>query len=419
MRFIKFLRQVWESFRFAWQALKSNLLRTTLSLLGVSIGIFAIISVFTIIDALDRSIRDAMSFIGEDVIYVQKFPWAFNEPDYPWWRYMARPDNTVNEYKFLEKNTVEASAVAIITGKAGLTTKYQNRTYTDTFLTGCSLDYIKITDFEIESGRYFSQQEMDNARDVTVIGADVAQMLFPEGNPIGKTIKVKGHNFVVIGVLKREGTNIFGESSADKRVIITYGAFARMYKVGKRGISPLIAVKGHPEDEGLYNLEGELKGLLRSKRGLKPFQEDNFALNRTELFTQFIDAIYFSLRFGGIFIGGFSILVGGFGIANIMFVSVKERTNLIGIQKSLGAKNYFILFQFLFEAVLLSLVGGLVGLGLVYLITFIPLGSLEVILNFKNISIGLGISTVIGVLAGVIPAYSAARMDPVEAIRSK
>ncbi|MCU0447838.1 MAG: ABC transporter permease [Microscillaceae bacterium] len=419
IRFLRFLRQVWESFRFAWQALRSNLLRTTLSLLGVTIGIFAIITVFSIVDALNRSVRSAMSFIGEDVMYIQKFPWRFGDPTYPWWKYMARPTNTINEFKFLEKNLDNAEAVALITGKSQITVKYQSYSYTDTFLNGVSLDYIKITGFEVANGRYFTTAEIDNAREVCLVGDEVANNLFYNTDPVGKIIKVKGRPFAVIGVLKKEGSNIFGESSNDKRVIIPYGAFGKMYRIGFKGVDPLIALKGKKSDPGLFELEGEVTGLMRTKRSLKPFQEDNFALNRTELFTEFLNAIYFSLWIGGMIIGGFSILVGAFGIANIMFVSVKERTNLIGIQKSLGAKNYFILFQFLFEALLLSLVGGLFGLFLVYLISFIPLGSLELILSTENTIIGLGISSVVGMLAGVIPAYSAAIMDPVEAIRSK
>jgi putative ABC transport system permease protein len=178
-------------------------------------------------------------------------------------------------------------------------------------------------------------------------------------------------------------------------------------------------VKGKPEDEGLVELEAEIVGLLRTKRGLKPTQTTNFSINRPEAATKAVSGLFGVITIAGWVIGSFSILVGGFGIANIMFVSVKERTNLIGIQKSLGAKNYFILFQFLFEAIFLSLIGGLVGIGLVYLLSFISLGSLDIILSPQNIILGLSVSSIIGVAAGIIPALGAARMDPVEAIRSK
>ena len=200
--------------------------------------------------------------------------------------------------------------------------------------------------------------------------------------------------------------------------MVPFGAFSKMYYTGRDGLEPTIAAKGRDTDVGLVALENEMAGLLRAKRGLKPTQENNFALNKTEFIQNAIGSIFDVISVAGWVIGGFSILVGGFGIANIMFVSVRERTNIIGIQKSLGAKNYFILFQFLFEAICLSLIGGGSGILLVYLLSFIPLGSLELVLSFNNIILGLGVSSVIGVVAGIVPATLAARMDPVEAIRT-
>jgi putative ABC transport system permease protein len=191
-----------------------------------------------------------------------------------------------------------------------------------------------------------------------------------------------------------------------------------MYYTGRDGLEPTIAAKGRDTDVGLVALENEMAGFLRAKRGLKPTQENNFALNKTEFIQNAIGSIFDVISVAGWVIGGFSILVGGFGIANIMFVSVRERTNIIGIQKSLGARNYFILFQFLFEAICLSLIGGGSGILLVYLLSFIPLGSLELVLSFNNIILGLGVSSAIGVVAGIVPATLAARMDPVEAIRT-
>jgi putative ABC transport system permease protein len=194
--------------------------------------------------------------------------------------------------------------------------------------------------------------------------------------------------------------------------------FAKSFQ-NRYGSSVTIVAKGQPEDAGLVELEAEITGLLRTKRGLKPTQDTNFSINRPEAATKAISGLFGIITLAGWVIGSFSILVGGFGIANIMFVSVKERTNLIGIQKSLGAKNYFILFQFLFEAIFLSLIGGLVGIGLVYLLSFIQLGSLDIVLSTKNILLGLSVSSIIGVVAGIIPAFGASRLDPVEAIRSK
>jgi len=417
---LQFLNQVWESLRFAIDALRANLLRTLLSLLGVTIGIFAIISVLTIVDSLERNIRSSFDFIGSDVMFLQKRPFAFVDPrDFPFWKYEMRPVNTYNDYKFLEENVRNAADITMVSVRGGTTVKYKGNNATEIAITGSTYTYNKVVNFEIATGRYFLLPESENARSVALIGHEVAEKLFVNEDPLGKTIKLKGRSFTVIGVLKREGNNIFGESSFDRRVIIPYLAYVKIFKVGKGGLEPSIAFKGLPEDKGLFELEGEIRGLLRAKRGLKPAEDDNFALNRTEIFMNLLNSLFSVLWISGSVIGGFSILVGAFGIANIMFVSVKERTSLIGIQKSLGAKNYFILFQFLFEAMFLSLIGGLVGLALVYAITFIPLGSLALSLSPKNIILALTVSSVVGILAGIIPAFIASQLNPVEAIRAK
>jgi putative ABC transport system permease protein len=232
---------------------------------------------------------------------------------------------------------------------------------------------------------------------------------------------VKNLKYRVVGVVKREGQSFLGRTTNDFNVIIPYQSFRKLYQTGTGRwyeLESAIGIKGKPEDIGLVELESELRGFLRVKRGLKPVEKDSFALNRPEAIMNMLSGIFDILSLAGWIIGGFSILVGGFGIANIMFVSVKERTSIIGLQKSLGAKNYFILFQFLFEAIFLSLIGGLGGLFFVYLITLIPMGSLEVLLTIKNIALGLGVSSAIGLVAGIVPAALAARLDPVIAIRA-
>ncbi|GAB2558715.1 ABC transporter permease [Spirosoma areae] len=413
---MRFIRQTLESFRFAWQALRSNLLRTMLSLLGVTIGIFAIIAVFTLVDSLERNIKESLSFIGDKVIYVQKWPWVFDN-DFQWWKYFQRPEPTMKEYRFLAGRLENAQAIAAMDFKGRVTVKQGNNSMS-ALIQGITLDYNKISDVPIADGRYFTQQEIDNARTIAIIGSDVAENLFPAQDPIGKPFKLNGLNFIVIGVQERKGESILNVGgNPDVKCLIPLGAFAKMY----HSVSPSIdiVVKGYDTDEGLLELENETRGLMRTRRGLRPIQADNFALNRPEAAAQAISGIFSVLTLAGWVIGGFSILIGGFGIANIMFVSVKERTNIIGIQKSLGAKNYFILFQFLFEAILLSLVGGLAGIFLVYLLSFMSLGSLDLQLTAGNIALGLGVSSVIGILSGIIPAFSASRLDPVIAIRAK
>ncbi|QJW91391.1 FtsX-like permease family protein [Spirosoma taeanense] len=413
---MQFFRQVLESFRFAWQALRSNLLRTTLSLLGVTIGIFAIIAVFTLVDSLERNIRTSLSFIGDKVVYLDKWPWTFGT-EYQWWKYFQRPEVNYTEYRFLSERLENAQAVVAMDFKGRVTVKQGNNSML-ALIQGTTFDYNKISDVPISEGRYFTQQEIDVARNVAIIGADVVDNLFPGQNPIGKPFKLNGLNFVVIGVQERKGESLLNVGgNPDVKCLIPYGAFAKMFHSLNPSIN--IAIKGYSDDEGLLELESEIRGLMRTRRGLRPTQDDNFAINRPEAAAKAISGIFSVLTVAGWVIGGFSILIGGFGIANIMFVSVKERTNIIGIQKSLGAKNYFILFQFLFEAVLLSLVGGLAGIVLVYLLSFLQLGSLELQLTADNIALGLGVSSIIGILSGIIPAFSAARLDPVIAIRAK
>ena len=413
-----FLRLTFESLRFAADALRTNLLRTVLSLLGVTVGIFAIIAVFTVVDSLETKIRTSMNFLGRDVLYVQKWPWGFGG-EYPWWKYFQRPEPSSREFRELERRLTGASALALMTGDDGNTVKFGNSSVPDVTINGVTIDYNHITDFDLSSGRYFTLQEMESSRNVTVIGAELAEGLFPAREALGQLVKLRGQRFQVIGVMARQGENMFGASS-DQQAFVPFGAMSKMYAVGGRdGLGVTVAVKGRPEDTGLQELEYELRGTLRAIRGLRPRDDDSFSINRPELAADAITGLFSVIGIIGWVIGGFSILVGGFGIANIMFVSVKERTNLIGIQKSLGAKNYFILFQFLFEAVFLSLFGGLAGLLLVFGITLIPQDTLALLLSPANIALGLGVSAVIGTLAGIIPAVMAANLDPVLAIRAK
>lgn len=400
-----------------------NILRTILSLLGVTVGIFAIISVFTIVDSLEKNVKESFDFLGSGVIYINKWPFtADSSGEYRWWDFWRRPNPSYNEFKVLEANLKNKTAISISADAGGIVAKRGNNSYYETELEGCSFGHKDIQEFDIVQGRYFTQNEVTSGRNVCIIGNELVTTLFPNGeNPIGKEIKVKNKKFYVIGVLNKEGESFLGFDSKDSYCIIPYDAFRTMYSTGTGAYNErgsVISVKGIEDDIGLVELEGEITGFLRTRRGLKPRDDNNFAINRPEAIANVLSGVFDVFGIAGWIIGGFSILVGGFGIANIMFVSVKERTNIIGIQKSLGAKNYFILFQFLFESVFLSVIGGLGGLLLVLLITFIPMGSLEVALTFKNIILGLGVSAIIGTVSGIIPAALAARLDPVIAIRS-
>jgi putative ABC transport system permease protein len=416
------IRQIYESLRFAWKALKSNLLRTILSLLGVTIGIFSIIAVLTLVDSLEKNIRDSFNFLGSNVIYVGKWPFTGGSGR-DWWKdYIKRPNVSYPEYRFLRANMQRAQTVAIYAIAGNVIAKAKSSSINQLNLRGAGLDYDKIFEMNIEKGRYLTNEEIEAGRNVVILGFEVAKALFPkEDTPVGQQVKLRNLKFTVVGVLKREGESFLGTPTNDFSCVIPYDAFRKLYQTGTGRWYELgsnIGLKGFDNDIGLVELENEARGLMRVKRGLKPIQKDNFALNRPEAIANAIGTVFDVLSVAGWIIGGFSMLVGGFGIANIMFVSVKERTSIIGLQKSMGAKNYFILFQFLFESIFLSLIGGLAGLFLVWLLTFAPFGDLQVVLSIKNIVLGLGVSSIIGLVAGIVPAAMAARLDPVIAIRA-
>ncbi|MCU0369450.1 MAG: ABC transporter permease [Cyclobacteriaceae bacterium] len=416
------IRLIYESLGFAWRALKSNLMRTILSLLGVTIGIFSIIAVLTLVDSLEKNIRDSFNFLGSNVIYVGKWPFTGgNGRD--WWKdYIKRPNPSFAEYRFLKANMKHASTVSIYAATGNITAKAGSSSINQLNLRGAGLDYDQLFEINLENGRYLTNEEIESGRNVVVLGFEVAKGLFKnDDTPIGKQVKIRNLKFTVVGVMQREGESFLGTPSNDFGCIIPYESFRKLYQTGTGRWNELgssIGLKGFDTDIGLVELENEARGLMRVKRGMKPIQKDNFALNRPEAIANAISGVFDVLSIAGWIIGGFSMLVGGFGIANIMFVSVKERTSIIGLQKSLGAKNYFILFQFLFESIFLSLIGGLSGLFLVWLLTLVPFGSLQVVLSVKNIVLGLGVSSVIGLVAGIVPAAMAARLDPVAAIRA-
>ena len=416
------IRLTLESFRFAWDALKSNLLRTILSLLGVTVGIFAIIAVFTVVDSLEANIRSSLDFVGDKIISVQKWPLEFG-PDYPWWKYFNRPVPSPREFQQLRKQLgPNNKGIAIFAAKGSNTLKAGSNSVADCVLQGVSYDFRVVSNVPIREGRYFTPQEMDLARPVAIVGATIAENLFPHGNALGQQFKAQGRTFTIIGVMEKEGKKLISIASNDANCIIPFGMFTKLFALsvnGMGGPSATLAVKGRDNDPGLLDLEYEMRGVMRNIRGLKPREDDNFALNRPEMLVSALDKLFSVIDVVGGVIGSFAILVGGFGIANIMFVSVRERTNIIGIQKSLGAKNFFILFQFLFEAIFLCLIGGAAGLLLVWLVTIIPQDALPLNMSGARVALGLLISVGIGIIAGIVPAVLAANLDPVIAIRAK
>ncbi len=405
-----------ESVLFAWQSLAASKLRSFLSLLGITIGIFAIILVFTVVDSLESNIKGSLQSLGTNVVFIQKWPWAFGS-DYPWWKYINRPTPQYDELELLKKQITTTEALAYRMG-ARRVVKYKTNSIENAIIAGVSHEYYKINKFELVSGRYFTQIEADNGYHVVILGNALVENLFPNENPIGKSIKIAGFKAQVIGILKKEGESMLG-ASIDKQALIPFNFARYLMDAKSENADPLIAAKAKPNISNQEMMD-ELSGVMRNIRRLKPKTEANFSLNETSLLSKNFDDLFSIVGLAGWIIGGFSILVGGFGIANIMFVSVKERTSLIGIQKSLGAKNYFILFQFLSESILLSLMGGSIGLVLTYFITLLGKSALDldIALSSSNVILGISISVLIGIISGFVPAYSASQLDPVEAIRS-
>jgi putative ABC transport system permease protein len=418
MKIIKTFRLIFESFLFAFKSVIVNKMRTVLSLLGITIGIFAIISVFTIFDSLEINIRESLSGLGENTVYIQKWPWAPEAgEEYEWWQYWNRPVPKYREYLAVKERSQLSEVVAFF-AFSRRTLKYKNNSVENIVIWGTTPEFEQARESEVLQGRFFTAYEFQASVNLVILGYNIADRLFQNDEPIGKVIKIRGHKATVIGVFAKEGSSMFG--SMDDFVVVPMQFMQKITDIRKEGADPQIAARGKVNVSN-EELMDELTAIMRSSRRLSPRADNNFALNRTSMLTGAIDQIFKILNVAGFFIGIFSILVGGFGIANIMFVSVKERTNIIGIQKALGAKRYFILTQFLFESMLLAVTGGILGLLIVFTgatIMSALIDSFKVFLTAGNIFLGIGISASIGIISGFAPAWSAAKMDPVEAINT-
>ncbi len=414
---LKIIGILWHSFKMALQELRVNKLRTFLSLFGITIGIFCIIGVLATVDSLQRKIKSDIASFGHNTIYIDKWQYI-GGPDYPWWKYVKRPTPTYAEMKFLKIKSNLSSQICIFASN-NATVSFEDYSINRANIYGVSEDFNKIQNIEIAYGRYLTDADFLRGFPVAVIGYEYASDLF--GNPqraIGKEIIFSGKRTLIVGIIKKQGNNIVDGFDYDHCVITSYLFFAAAYNV--KYANPVILVSAK-DNISTAELTEELRGAMRQYRRLIPGEEDNFSLNDVNLFSESLNGIFTTMNIGGWAIAGLSLLVGAFGVANIMFVTVRERTSQIGLKKAIGAKKKTILSEFLLESAFLCVVGGLVGLLLVWILSLIlsSIMPFPIIIAPNIILLAFGICIIIGVLAGVIPASQAARMDPVVAIRTK
>jgi len=404
------------SFRLTMQELMVNKLRTSLSLIGISFGIFCIIGVLATVNSLEMNIQNQIKSLGTNTIYIDK--WDYNGgPDYPWWKFVNRPEPKFEEVNFIKQRSQLASNVAFEINQS-VDVEYEDFALQGVSMYGITEEENEIQPVTMAYGRFISDNEFFSGSPVVIIGYSNAEDLF--GNPslaVGKEVKIKNNKARIIGVIKKMGTPMIGWDY-DQSVMAPY-RFARQV-INENYSSPKILVKGK-EQISSAALADELEGVMRSIRKLSPTEADDFTLNQITSFSDKVSSLFSNINLGGWAIGILSLVVGAFGIANIMFVTVKERTSMIGLKKAIGAKKKSILSEFLLEAAIICIMGGLMGLILVFLLTVILTNvfNFPVYISSGILSLAISICILIGILAGIIPAYIASRLDPVVAIRSK
>ena len=413
----RFLNIVWSSLKIALQEFRSNKLRTFLSLLGITFGIFCIISVLATISSMELAVKNEIKSIAAHTIFIGKWENG-GGPDYPWWKYIKRPEVKYAEMKLVQLKSPDSINIAYfmnINDKV----EYGNDVITGVNYYGVTEKFFDIQTVKVEVGRYFRPDDYEHASNFIIIGYEIAASLFSKAeNAVGREVKLKnGKVAIIIGLINKQGQSLLNAWDYDHSILMPNRFLAQI--VREQNAGPIIMVKGE-ENVSIDALKDELKGAMRSIRKLRPTQEDNFSLTDIDSATKGFDSVITGMDIGGWAIAGLSLIVGMFGVANIMFVTVRERTSQIGLKKAIGAKRGTILTEFLLESAFLCIIGGLIGLLAVFVLTMI-LSSIipfRVFIPLNIIFLAVGICIVVGVLAGIIPAITAARMDPVVAIRS-
>lgn len=414
----KVISIVWNSFKMALQELKNNKLRTFLSLFGITIGIFCIIGVLATVESLQTKVQSDIKSLGTNTIYIDKWEYGGGNNEYPWWKFIKRPYPKFNEMEAIKARSDLASSVCYtIDGNASV--EHADNVLNGINCFGVTQDFNNVVTVTINYGRYITDAEFKQASPVILLGYTNAENLFGNAEAaVGQEVKVKNKKFKVAGVIKKQGQSFVGGWQFDEAVVFPYKTMSAIFNVEQS--NPKIMVKGkeHISSVGLLD---ELRGIMRSIHRLGPRQEDDFALNDINMFTEQTNSIFGSVNLGGWAIAGLSLIVGAFGVANIMFVTVRERTGQIGLKKAIGAKSSTILTEFLLESAFLCLLGGLIGLILVYILTKVLSAVMPFPINISlhTLTLAISICLVVGVLAGIIPASIAAKMNPVVAIRMK
>ncbi len=407
------------SLSLTWQEFRSHKVRTLLSLSGVAFGIFCIIGVLAMVDSLERAVQNDIKALGTNTVYIDKWEYSGGGPDYPWWKFVKRPAPKLEEMLILKEKIQTATAIAM-NNSTNASIEVEDNTVSGINYYGVTEDFTIIQKVEVDQGRYLLPNDFDQAANSVVMGTEVAENLF--GKPekaIGQLVTLKGgKKGVVVGLIKKQGKSILGGFEYDKSIIVPYN-FMRTISL-EENLNPVIMVKGR-DDVPMTRLKDDLLGAMRSIRKLKPTQEDNFSLNDIDSFSEFMETIFGYINQGGWAIALLSLIVGMFGVANIMFVTVRERTSQIGLKKAIGAKKRMILTEFLLESAFLCIMGGILGLAGVFLLTLAAGAAVgfAIVISPSILVLAISICIIVGVLAGIIPASIAARMDPVVAIRSK
>ena len=395
-----------ENFFISLSAVFANKTRSMLTALGIVIGVVSVTMMGTLISGLDRTFENSMSWLGKDILYVSRYEWF---GDMEWWEVRNRPRIRTDYVEKVKERSKYALAVAPVMQRGAELSRDEKKTRTEIF--GTNEDYMETITTNIAEGRFFSKNEDRSGSRVTVIGNEIKEAFFGEMNPIGEYIKIDNIKFRVIGVLEKQG-KFLGLFSVDKQAILPIGAYNRIFS--KRGWMRLsIKIPKDKIEEGL----DEISSIMRHIRGLKPNQKNDFAINQTKAFEKNYNTLKLAIGGTGTFITLLSLVVGGIGVMNIMFVSVKERTREIGVRKAIGATRAMILGQFLMEAVTICLIAGLLGLSISYILSMFLNKIFPSNLDLTLAMFSILMSIIVGVVSGIIPSYRAANLDPIDSLR--